>query len=375
MEPVLRLDTDPKTPKYLQVVNSINEAIRRGELRRGDQVFSINELSDEFFLGRDTVQKAYNILRKKGVLTAVPGKGFYINRTDVANPYRILLLFNKLSHYKKQVYDAFVATMGDKASVDLKIHHSNAKLFKDLLLDHLRDYDYFVIMPHFYDHQEEIRSIIQRIPAEKLVILDKDLSFPHAPYTAVFQDFARDIYVALEEAMDLLRKYQKLVLVQPRVIAYPPEIATGFRLFCTHNHIPWDIIPEIAVASPIGKTTPVGAGTSISTEPPISPRTPTGMATPTSPGTPIHPGVAYIVIEETDLVNLIKLCASKKWTVGADVGILSYNETPLKEILLDGITVLSTDHSKMGEMVATLILENRREKLKNPFRLIKRASL
>jgi len=351
MEPVLRLDTDPKTPKYLQVVNSINEAIRRGELRRGDQVFSINELSDEFFLGRDTVQKAYNILRKKGVLTAVPGKGFYINRTDVANPYRILLLFNKLSHYKKQVYDAFVATMGDKASVDLKIHHSNAKLFKDLLLDHLRDYDYFVIMPHFYDHQEEIRSIIKCIPAEKLVILDKDLSFPHTPYTAVFQDFARDIYVALEEAMDLLRKYQKLILVQPRVIAYPPEITTGFRLFCTHNHIPWDIIPEIAVAPPPGTPTSTGAGTSI------------------------RPGEAYIVIEETDLVNLIKLCASEKRKVGADIGILSYNETPLKEILLDGITVLSTDHSKMGEMVATLILENRREKLKNPFRLIKRASL
>jgi hypothetical protein len=139
--------------------------------------------------------------------------------------------------------------------------------------------------------------------------------------------------------MDLLRKYKKLILVQPRIIAYPPEIAAGFRLFCTHNRIPWDIVSEIDA------------------------------------GTPMRPGEAYIVIEETDLVNLIKLCRSEKLRVGKDVGILSYNETPLKEILLDGITVLSTDHTKMGELAARLILENRTEKIKNPFRLIKRASL
>jgi DNA-binding transcriptional regulator YhcF (GntR family) len=339
MEAVLRIDTDPKTPKYLQVVNSINEAIRRGELRRGDQVFSINELSDEFFLGRDTVQKAYNVLRKMGVLRAVPGKGFYINRTDVATPHRILLLFNKLSNYKKQIYDSFLSTIGDKATVDIKIHHSSARIFEGLLLDHLREYDYFVIMPHFYDHPEVIKAIIQRIPAEKLVILDKDLPFPHVPYAAVFQDFCSDIYAALEEGMALLRKYKKLILVHPRVIAYPPEIAAGFRLFCTHNRIPWEIVSEIGAC------------------------------------TPLRPGEVYIVIEETDLVNLIKRCRSEKLRVGKDIGILSYNETPLKEILLDGITVLSTDHSKMGEMVARLILENRREKIKNPFRLIKRASL
>ena len=70
-------------------------------------------------LSRDTVQKAYNVLRKKGVITAVKGKGFYINRADINTPYRILLLFNKISNYKKQIYNAFVETMGNKAVVDL----------------------------------------------------------------------------------------------------------------------------------------------------------------------------------------------------------------------------------------------------------------
>jgi DNA-binding transcriptional regulator YhcF (GntR family) len=339
MATVLRIGDDGKIPKYLQVVNSINDAIREGKLRRGDQVFSINELSDEFFLGRDTIQKAYNILRKKGVLVAVRGKGFYINRTDVTTPYRILLLFNKISNYKKQIYNAFVDTMGSHATVDIKIHHSNVKVFEGLVLDSLRDYDYYVIMPHFYDHAAEIRAIIQQIPSEKLVILDKDLPFSHARYTAVFQDFKNDIYDALEEGKDLLAKYNRLILVQPGVVPHPPEITVGFTQFCAHNSLPCSIVPEI------------------------------------EPGTAVRQGEAYIVIEETDLVNLIKICRSRRLRVGKDVGIISYNETPLKEILLDGITVISTDHSNMGEMAARLILEGRKEKIKNPFQLIKRGSL
>jgi DNA-binding LacI/PurR family transcriptional regulator len=83
----------------------------------------------------------------------------------------------------------------------------------------------------------------------------------------------------------------------------------------------------------------------------------------------------YIVIEETDLVNLIKRCRCNNLEIGKDVGIISYNDTPLKEILLDGITVISTDHSRMGAVAAKLILENRKEKIKNPFSLIIRKSL
>jgi DNA-binding LacI/PurR family transcriptional regulator len=57
------------------------------------------------------------------------------------------------------------------------------------------------------------------------------------------------------------------------------------------------------------------------------------------------------------------------------VGIISYNDSPLKEILLDGITVMTTDHVKMGQTAAKFILDNSKEKIKNPFVLIKRKSL
>ena len=91
--------------------------------------------------------------------------------------------------------------------------------------------------------------------------------------------------------------------------------------------------------------------------------------------TPVTKGDVFIVIEEVDLANLIKICLSKKLKIGKDVGIISYNETPLKEVILDGITVISTDHIKMGETAAELILTNSKANIKNPFVLIRRKSL
>jgi DNA-binding LacI/PurR family transcriptional regulator len=84
---------------------------------------------------------------------------------------------------------------------------------------------------------------------------------------------------------------------------------------------------------------------------------------------------AYIVIEENDLCRLIRKAGENKLEIGKNVGIISYNDSPLKEILLDGITVMTTDHAKMGETAARLILDNSKDKIKNPFVLIKRKSL
>ena len=84
---------------------------------------------------------------------------------------------------------------------------------------------------------------------------------------------------------------------------------------------------------------------------------------------------AFIVIEENDLCNLIRKSRENNLKIGQDLGIMSYNDSPLKEILLDGITVITTDHVRMGETAAHLILDNSREKIKNPFVLIRRGSL
>ncbi|PWT96436.1 MAG: GntR family transcriptional regulator [Bacteroidetes bacterium] len=337
MHSIYEIDSNRRTPKYLQIVHSITKAIKQGHYKKGDRILSINELSNEFLLSRDTVQKAYDILEKDRIIEAVKGKGFYINRTDIINQYRVLLVFNKLSSYKRMIYDSFIRTLGSKGNVELKIHHSNVKLFEDIIEAGLGEYDYYAIMPHFYQDKCRAFEIIKQIPTDQLIIMDKDLNWP-AHYAAIYQDFENDIAEAMETQLPTFNKYKELILAHAGE-SYPLEIISGFKKFCFQNNFRYRVIDSISENERLEK------------------------------------GQVYIVIEETDLANIIKECRNHELVIGRDIGIVSYNDTPLKEILLDGISVLSTDHHKMGEQAAKFILDQKTEKIRNQFRFILRKSL
>ena len=55
----------------------------------------------------------------------------------------------------------------------------------------------------------------------------------------------------------------------------------------------------------------------------------------------------------TSLTLIEKIIDCNK-EVGKDVGVISYNETPLKKIILNGITTVSTDFMMMGKMQLSL---------------------
>ncbi len=74
-----------------------------------------------------------------------------------------------------------------------------------------------------------------------------------------------------------------------------------------------------------------------------------------------------------DLVNLINQIRENELVLGEDVGVISYNDTPLKELL--GIAVMSTDFKVMGEMAAQMILSNQKGRFKVPFNFIDRKSI
>jgi len=74
----IRVDSESRIPKYRQIVNSIVEDIERGVLTIGQRVPSINDISEEYYLSRDTVEKAYNVLKEKEIIVSVKGKGYYV---------------------------------------------------------------------------------------------------------------------------------------------------------------------------------------------------------------------------------------------------------------------------------------------------------
>ena len=80
------------------------------------------------------------------------------------------------------------------------------------------------------------------------------------------------------------------------------------------------------------------------------------------------------MVDDRDLEFLVHYSIDKKIELGKEMGIVSYNETPLKGIVASGITTISTDFALMGKTMAEMILNRQKLKLDNPFLMNKRNS-
>lgn len=67
-----------RTPKYLQVLNSIRERIESGAYAPGTALPSESRLCDEYGVSRPTVLKALGILRQDGWIESQHGKGHFV---------------------------------------------------------------------------------------------------------------------------------------------------------------------------------------------------------------------------------------------------------------------------------------------------------
>jgi DNA-binding LacI/PurR family transcriptional regulator len=86
-------------------------------------------------------------------------------------------------------------------------------------------------------------------------------------------------------------------------------------------------------------------------------------------------GDVFVNMMEDDLLVLLDKIQATKLKVGKHIGIISYNETPWKRFLIDGITTISTDFKKMGVLAAQMVLSNERSLVEVPFSLTLRNSL
>jgi len=326
------------TAKYQQLANSIIKAIENRKLQADDVLPSINELSIEFDISRDTAEKGYKHLKKLGIIGSVPGKGYFIKTSNVERKIKVFLLFNKLSAHKKIIYDSFAATLGDAAAIDFYVYNNNFSFFKKLLQNCKENYDYHVIIPHFLDGEENAHTVINTLPKEKLILLDKIIPGVTGNYGAIYENFEKDIYNALEEALPQLSKYQAINIILPQSTYYPVEILNGLHNFCQQYAFNSKVISCIKKEE-------------------------------------IKKGEVYINVMEDDLVILVEKILSEDLKIGHDVGVISYNETPLKKIILNGITTISTDFQMMGEKAAELILKNSIEHIETKFYLTLRNSL
>ena len=233
------------------------------------------------------------------------------------------------------IYDSFVASMGDTAGIDFYIYNNDFNLFKRIITKRELDYSHIVIIPHFMEGDSIAVDFINSLPKEKLILVDKLLPGIQGSFGAVYENFQKDIYQTLVQAKDALAKYQVLQLVFPDSSYYPKDIVKGFEHFCRDYAFDFRVSQQ---AQP-------------------------------------EKGTAYITVMEDDLISLLDRIRVQGLRLGKDIGILSYNETPIKRLLFDGISTISTDFEALGRKAAELVLTNERNTYENPFVYIPRSSL
>ena len=332
----IKISSKSSTPKYEQLVNEIIRHIRGGRLQLGDKLPSIHEICTSYEISRDTVVIAYNELKSRGIIAPKHGKGFYVSSIAILSKLKIFLLFDVMNGYKEVLFRSFVNNLGPNYEVDIFFHYYNLKVFEQLINNNFNKYGYYVIMPHF---NEDVSGFVSAIPRDKLLIIDKDIEALGEKYAAIYQNFESDVYEALRSAVPLLKKYSNIKMISNRNFQFIPDgIELGFNKFCSEYKIDHQIIENIESSIPAR-------------------------------------GDAYLVVSDHDLIELIKISLSNKWELGKDIGLLSYDETPLKEILAGGISVISTDFLKMGETAAEMIKNRIFKKTANPSLFLARKSL
>lgn len=335
---IIKIDEHSITAKYLQLTNAIVHAIEQGKLEKDYLLPSINEMSYELDISRDTVEKAYRKLKSLAVVNSIPGRGYFISKTDFKQSIKVFLIFNKLSAHKKIIYDSIVRVLGEKAAIDFYIYNNDFNLFKKLIQNRKEDYTHYVIIPHFVEGSDQANEIINEINGGQLILLDKLIPGIQRNYSAVYENFEQDIFGALREALPKLQKYKRLKIVFPADNYFPDEILKGFHAFCHEYAFEYQVIYDLAAES-------------------------------------IEEGDVFINLVEDDLVVLLGKVQHSKFEVGKHIGIISYNETPWKEFILNGITTISTDFKKMGELTAQMILNNEKNHIEVPFSVTLRKSL
>jgi DNA-binding transcriptional regulator YhcF (GntR family) len=334
LEKAIRIDDKSGIPKYKQIILSLFHAIENNKIVKGDKIPSINEVAQEFSLSRDTVMTAFNELKIRGIIASTPGKGYYIKSTEVEREQSIFLLFDELNSFKEILYNSFMESMKGKASVDIYFHYFSKKMFTNLIRENLGRYTTYIIMPVYFSG---INPIVSQISNANVYILDQLNPEFADGYPAIYQNFRYDIFHALQTGLNKLKKYKNLIMVYPGG-KEPVGMLEGFHDFCEEHDFDYEVIKNLNERH-------------------------------------LSYGEVYIMPNDLHLVELVKKARNQGYTPGREIGVISYNDTPLKEVVAEGITTISTDFAAMGKNLANMVLTKSKAQIENPSSLILRNSL
>lgn len=326
------------SPIYRKIIFDICESIDSKKLAIGQQISSLNEVCKTYGVSRDTAFKAYQELKTRGIIASFSGKGYYIASDKTQFNRKIFLLFDELTSYKSVLYNSIIYNLNNSIPVEIFFHHFHPQVFRSLITENIGKYTDYVIMPIY---EKESFSILEGIDkTANLYLLDQGLDYFNNSYPFVGQEFKNDLYKALKDISKSLSQYSTLFMqidepkntTESKIIG---QIKEGFKIFCN----------EFGFQSFIDKKIKR-----------------------------IEKDWCYVIHSDIELVSFLKTLNDLQLIPGTDLGLISFNETPLKEVVNKGISTLSTDFEKMGLLIADLVVNKKSDRIINSFKLIERSS-
>jgi DNA-binding transcriptional regulator YhcF (GntR family) len=330
--------SDSKLPKYQQLINSLLQDIEMGELKPGERLPSINEASEECYLSRDTVERAYTELHKMGVITSIFRKGYFISDSTFKTKTKVLFLVGKITDSTKIIFDEFCQILGKNVSVDIFTYQYKAQQFQEIMAQQLGNYHYYVVIPHLIEEEDENLKCLKKIPTDRLIVLDHSFSNLSQTFASIVSKPISQIKKVFNTQLNLFNKYRSFNLVLTEEDYFDSDIINGCGKFCESISMNFQVLDGLDEED-------------------------------------IRYGEIYFTLADIDLAKAIHYADKNGLKIGKDIGLIGYNDSCFKELLAGGISVISSQPDQMGKLAAEMIRENSKKHVELELQFIQRNSL
>jgi len=331
---IQELETITQLSKHEQLVNGIINAIDDKIVVQGSMLPSVNNMVRELGFASKTIVKAYKELKDRGIVESKNRLGYFVANEATEQQVKVALLMYAFHPFQEVFYNSFRAELGENIQLDVFFHHSNIEIFETILNNIKGRYGIYVVAP--IPHPR-MKFMLNQIPENKLLMVDRFEPIGKKN-SHVTQEFEISTYMGLKELAPTIQQFNEIILCFLPNADYPVEVLRAYQQF----------IKDFKVKGCVKNSYMLGS---------------------------LKKGQIYFTIGDSDLWAILKDCKQQGLEVGKDVGILSGNDSPVKELVADGITTLSTDFEKMAQRAAEFVLN--REKIQQviPTVLIRRNSL
>lgn len=332
IQEIKKLTDVPSYSKHDRFVQGMINAISEKIIVQDEMLPSVNKLIKALGFSRETIMKGYKDLISRGIVESKNRLGYFVGNGNTDQTLNVALLMYNLDTFEEQFYRNFRHALGPNVHLSTYFHHGDIEIFETILMQIKSKYGMYVIAPIPHSKTKELLDII---PRNKLLMFDRFESLD-GDFNHITQEFGQSSYDIFSKLAPKISQFKEMIFYHSPDSLDPKEIALSYKKFLKDFNIKGRVEREYIPGS-------------------------------------VEKGKVYFTLDNFALWQIMRDCNSQKLKPGKDLGVLSHNDEPAKEII--GITTFSADFSNMGKMAGLAVLNKEKIQLTVPMILFERNTL